>query len=154
MTNTRERLQALQVEADSEHTDFEKRRRKRTARSKALNVAVAILALATGAASGAGMPAAAVIVLASALLTAIGMNLALTDTEHDREVHLLSHAWKRHRTDAARLLAQLATDRSTSAAERIEEATGELESRVAETRWQTPTTYSRNRQPRNPGTDG
>ena len=133
MTDTRDRLQALQAEADREHSRFENRRQTRTARSKTLNAAIALIAIATGAANVAQVPTAAAVALA-ALLIAVGTNLALTDTAHDRELHLLSNAWRRHRTDATRLLAQLATGRSANTAERIGKATVELECRIAETR--------------------
>ena len=134
MMDTQERLQALQAEADRQHSRFENRRQTRTARSKSLNAAIALIAIATGAASVAQVPTAAAIILATALLIAVGTNLALTDTAHDRELHLLSNAWRRHRTDATRLLAQLATGRSANTAERIGKATVELECRIAETR--------------------
>ena len=133
MTNTRERLQELQAEAGKQHSGVENRRRRRTARSKAINVAIALIALAAAGASTAEMTATTT-VLATGLLIALCMNLALTDTQQDRDLHLLSHAWRRHRTDATRLLAQETTTHSATTAQSIQRETIELACRVVETR--------------------
>ena len=91
MTNARERLQALQAEAGTQHIRFENRKQRRATRSKAINGAIALMALAAAGAGAAEMPTAT-IALAAGLLIAVTLNLALTDTQHDRDLHLLSDA--------------------------------------------------------------
>ena len=100
---------------------------------KAINITIAFLALGTAGSSAAGMPAGAT-ALAIGLLVTVTLNLALTDTQHDRDLHRLNDAWRRHRTDAARLLARDKVQRPTDTPEKIRHETVELECRIAETR--------------------
>ena len=133
MTTTRNRLLALHAETGRQHVHFEKRKGNREAGRKAINATIALLGLATAGSSAADMPTAAT-ALAMGLLVAITLNLALTDTQRDRDLHRLNDAWRRHRTDAARLLARDGAQRPADTAEKIEHDTVELECRIAETR--------------------
>ena len=100
---------------------------------KAVNVTIAFLALGTAGSSAAGMPAGAT-ALAIGLLITVTLNLALTDTQHDRDLYRLNDAWRRHRTDAARLLARNGAQRAEDTPEKIQHETIELEIRIADTR--------------------
>ena len=133
MTTTRDRLRALHAETVRQHVHFEKRKWNRESARKAVNVTIALLGLTTAGSGAAGMPAAAT-ALAIGLLLTVTLNLALTDTQHDRDLHRLNEAWRRHRTDAARLLARDGVQRAADTAEKIERESLELECRIAETR--------------------
>lgn len=102
--NTKDRLQALQVEAGTQHIHFEKLKRRRASVSKAVNATIVLAALATAAASAAEMPAAAIVTFSATLLIAITLNLYVTDTQEDRNLHVLGDQWRHHQTNAARLL--------------------------------------------------
>ena len=136
MTATRERLLALRANAHRHHVEFERRKYNKKTVSKVVNASVALMALAT-AASGAnemnGGSEGATVALATVLLIASIVNLAVTDTERDRELYRLSDAWRRHRTDATQLLARNDIQRAADTAEKIQNETVELECRIAET---------------------
>ena len=134
MTTTRNRLLALHAEAGKHHVHFETRKKRRTTVSITVNATITLSALATAAAGTAAMPTAITITLATVLLIAAILNLAVTDTEHERDLHRLGDAWRRHRTDAARLLARDGVQRPADTAEKIQHETVELECRIAETR--------------------
>lgn len=134
MTSTRDCLLLLHAEADRQHIHFEKSKRRRAALAKGVNAAIALTALAAAAASAAEMPSTATITFAMALLIAATLNLFLTDRQQDRDLYMLSDAWRRHRTDAARLLARDGVQRPDDTAEKIKQETSELECRIAETR--------------------
>ena len=102
--NTKDRLQALQAEAGMQHIHFEKLKRRRASVSKAVNATIVLAALATAAASAAEMPAAAIVTFSATLLIAITLNLYVTDTQEDRNLHILGDQWQHHQTNAARLL--------------------------------------------------
>ena len=133
MTTTQDRLRALHAEASRQHVHFEKSQWNRSSMRKAINVTITFLALATAGSSAAGMPAGAT-ALAIGLLVTVTLNLALTDTQRDRDLHRLTDAWRRHRTDAAQLLARHGAQRPADTPEKIQHETVELELRIAETR--------------------
>lgn len=133
MTTTQDRLRALHAEASRQHVHFDRSQWNRSSMRKAINITITFLALGTAGSSAAGMPAGAT-ALAIGLLVAITLNLALTDTQRDRDLHRLNDAWRRHRTDAARLLARDKVQRPADTAEKIRHETVELECRIAETR--------------------
>ena len=134
MKTARDRLLALRAEAHRQHDHFETRKYNRKICSKVLNAAIALGALATAASSMVETPGETTICLAIALLIATIVNLAVTDTERDRDLHGLSGAWRRHRTDAAQLLARDAVQRAGDTPDRIRDETAELECRITETR--------------------
>ena len=137
MTTTQDRLLALLAEAHRQHDHFETRKYNKKTCSRVLNGAIALGALATAAASmadGPGTTGGATTGLAIGLLITTIVNLAVTDTERDRDLYHLSDAWRRHRTDAARLLARDAVQRAGDTPEKIRDETAELECRIAETR--------------------
>ena len=135
MTTTQDRVRALQSEATRQHVHFEKKQWKRESARKTVNATIALLALATAGSSAAKMPAVTT-ALAIGLLATVTLNLALIDTQRDRDLHRLGKAWRDHRADAARLLAQDSAHRPAETGEKIrrERETIELESRIAETR--------------------
>ena len=108
---------------------FEKSQWNRDSMRKAINVTIAFLGLAI-----AGSSPATATALAIGLLITVTLSLALTDTQRDRDLHRLNDAWRRHRTDAARLLARDSVQRPADTAEKIQHETVELECRIAETR--------------------
>ncbi len=132
--NTTERLRALHAEAAGRHARFEKTKDRRNALSKAISAAVAITALATGVTAVAETLAAVTATLGAMLLAATGVKLAATDTARDRDLYLLSDAWRRHRVAAGRLLARDAVRNGGDAAKGVRHETVELEVRIAETR--------------------
>lgn len=133
MRTSQNHLRTLHTEASRQHAHWEKRHRKRVSMRKGILVTISLLALATAGTSTAGMPAGAT-ALAVVLLVAVMLNLALTDTLYEREVQALNDAWRRHRADAAHLLARDRMRRPTDTAEKIEHETVDLGARIALTR--------------------
>lgn len=134
MITMRQRLKKLLAEATRQTVHFEKQYRRREQLGKILNVTIAVGAVLVGTSSVAELPASVTVILATVLTIAIGLNLALGDTQVTRDLHHLANRWRRHQAEASRLLARDDMRAYNDTSHESEKTALDLEFAMSETR--------------------